>query len=146
VAAEAESEADADEAEEPEAPSAQPVPAPEPVRDPENESQPDDDAEGDPDAEPEQTPPDPGPHPDPDPEEKPTEAGSPSTDELIAQLRAGASQAAANTGGDAAARLVAMNMALDGASREEVEQHLEENFDVGDRDGLLDEVFSRVKA
>ena len=39
-----------------------------------------------------------------------------------------------------------MNMALEGASRDEVEQHLDENFDVADREALLDEVFSRVKA
>ena len=71
-------------------------------------------------------------------------ADSPSTEDLIAQLRGGASETATETGGEEEARLVAMNMALDGASREEVERHLAEGYEIGDPDALLDEVFSRV--
>jgi hypothetical protein len=98
----------------------------------------------------------------PAPEDAPTEAipqpvvaesrEGPSTDELIAQLKAGATDVppaaprdvAADDGGEAAARLVAMNMALDGASREEVDRHLAEGFAVGNRGALIDEVFARV--
>jgi len=84
--------------------------------------------------------------PEPAPEPETVAADKPSTDELIAQLRGGAEAKPApqNKGGDAAARLVAMNMALDGASRDEVDKHLAEGYEVADRQALLDEVFSRV--
>jgi DivIVA domain-containing protein len=42
------------------------------------------------------------------------------------------------------ARLIALNMALNGTSREETDRYLAENFDLGDRQGLLDEVYSSV--
>jgi len=42
------------------------------------------------------------------------------------------------------ARLIALNMALNGTSREETDRYLAENFDLDDRAGLLDEVYSRV--
>jgi hypothetical protein len=40
------------------------------------------------------------------------------------------------------ARLVALNMALDGASRDEVDRYLSENFALSDRSALLDEVYA----
>jgi hypothetical protein len=43
------------------------------------------------------------------------------------------------------ARLIALNMALSGASREEVERHLAENFRLQDRRGLLDEVYASLE-
>jgi DivIVA domain-containing protein len=43
------------------------------------------------------------------------------------------------------ARLVALNMALNGTPREETERYLAENFSLGDRDGLLDEVYASVE-
>lgn len=43
------------------------------------------------------------------------------------------------------ARLVALNMALNGSSREETDQYLAEHFSLGDRDGLLDEVYETVE-
>lgn len=43
------------------------------------------------------------------------------------------------------ARLVALNMALNGSSREETDAYLRENFDLGDRAALLDEVYSTVE-
>ncbi len=45
-------------------------------------------------------------------------------------------------GGDSAegARLIALNMALNGTPREETERYLEENFELGDSAALLDEV------
>lgn len=43
------------------------------------------------------------------------------------------------------ARLIALNMALNGQSREETDRYLSENFDLSDRQGLLDEVYASVE-
>jgi hypothetical protein len=43
------------------------------------------------------------------------------------------------------ARLVALNMALNGTARDETERYLAENFDLPDRQGLLDEVYASVE-
>jgi DivIVA domain-containing protein len=43
------------------------------------------------------------------------------------------------------ARLIALNMALNGTPREETERYLEENFELTDRGGLLDEVYASVE-
>ncbi|MGC2372465.1 MAG: DivIVA domain-containing protein [Solirubrobacteraceae bacterium] len=52
----------------------------------------------------------------------------------------------APAGGDLdGARLVALNMALNGDSREETGQYLAENFDVPDSDRLLDEVYAAIE-
>ena len=42
------------------------------------------------------------------------------------------------------ARLIALNMALNGTPREETARYLEQNFDLDDQDALLDEVYARV--
>jgi DivIVA domain-containing protein len=42
------------------------------------------------------------------------------------------------------ARLIALNMALNGTSREETDRYLAENFDLPDRNALLDDVYARV--
>ena len=42
------------------------------------------------------------------------------------------------------ARLIALNMALNGTPREETERYLAENFELSDRSGLLDEVYASV--
>jgi DivIVA domain-containing protein len=42
------------------------------------------------------------------------------------------------------ARLIALNMALNGSSREETDRYLGENFDLADRQGLLDEVYATI--
>jgi DivIVA domain-containing protein len=42
------------------------------------------------------------------------------------------------------ARLIALNMALNGQSREETDRYLAENFDLADRQSLLDEVYESV--
>jgi hypothetical protein len=42
------------------------------------------------------------------------------------------------------ARIVALDMVLDGKPREEVATHLREEFGLADSDGLLDEVYARV--
>jgi hypothetical protein len=43
------------------------------------------------------------------------------------------------------ARLIALNMALNGTPREETDRYLAENFQLADRDGLLDEVYASVE-
>jgi hypothetical protein len=43
------------------------------------------------------------------------------------------------------ARLVALNMALNGDSREAADRYLAENFDVADRERLLDEVYAAIE-
>jgi len=43
------------------------------------------------------------------------------------------------------ARLVALNMALNGDSREETDRYIAENYEVADRQKLLDEVFAAIK-
>jgi len=47
-------------------------------------------------------------------------------------------------GEDEGARLIALNMALDGRPREETDRYLAENFRLSDRRGLLDEVYDSV--
>ena len=54
-------------------------------------------------------------------------------------------QAASSEGeGTEGARLIALNMALNGTPREETARYLEENFNLEDQDGILDEVYARV--
>jgi DivIVA domain-containing protein len=57
-------------------------------------------------------------------------------------------QPAATNGGDDAegARLIALNMALNGTPREETARYLNENFSLSDAGGLLDEVYSSVES
>lgn len=141
-----------------------PDPVPEPTPDPVPEPTPDPVPERVPDP----TPPDPAPAPDlpdapepappaPEPEIQPPVAvsASASTDDLIAQLRCGSGVAAAANGttvapavsgsDHGAARLVAMNMALDGTSRERIAAQLRTEFgDVADLDGMLDDVLARA--
>jgi DivIVA domain-containing protein len=49
-----------------------------------------------------------------------------------------------NGGDDDGARLIALNMALNGTPRDETDRYLAENFKLTDRRGLLDEVYSSV--
>jgi hypothetical protein len=42
------------------------------------------------------------------------------------------------------ARLVALNMALNGQPREEADKYLAENYELPDREGLLDEVYAAI--
>lgn len=42
------------------------------------------------------------------------------------------------------ARLVALNMALDGADRDEIDRYLSDNFALADREALLDDVYASV--
>jgi outer membrane biosynthesis protein TonB len=126
-----------------------PVTVPEPEPTPVPEPTPDPGPGPDPEPVPEPTP-DPVPEPAPPPDEGDVPSPAPpSTEDLIEQLKAGAAETAGVTttanGGDASgARLVAMKMALDGATREEVGRELE-SYGLPDRESLLDEVFARVK-
>ncbi len=43
------------------------------------------------------------------------------------------------------ARLIALNMALNGTSREQTDRYLTENFELSDRARLLDEVYASVE-
>ena len=43
------------------------------------------------------------------------------------------------------ARLIALNMALNGSSRDDVDRYLGENFNLADRAALLDEVYASVE-
>jgi DivIVA domain-containing protein len=61
-----------------------------------------------------------------------------------------ASETASTVAGDGhddveGARLVALNMALNGTPREETDRYLAENFHLGDRARLLDEVYASVE-
>ena len=84
---------------------------------------------------------------------KPAAARKPTDDELIARLRASAEApeaeeppAPAVSGSEqGAARLVAMNMALDGSSREQIAKQLKAEFgSVEGVDSLLDDVLERA--
>jgi DivIVA domain-containing protein len=57
------------------------------------------------------------------------------------QLQAPAADEPADAEG---ARLIALNMALSGTPRAQADRYLAENFDLDDREGLLDDVYSRV--
>ena len=56
-----------------------------------------------------------------------------------------AEPAAAPAGDLDGARLVALNMALNGESREQAGRYLQENFDLADRERLLDEVYAAIE-
>jgi outer membrane biosynthesis protein TonB len=106
-----------------------------------------------PDPVPEPTPdpvPEPGPQPVPEPTPErvpeptpPPDEGTPPTPEPTEQVAAGAGNGARSSD-IAAARLVAMNMALDGASREDIDAALAADYDLDDRAKLVDEVLAKA--
>jgi DivIVA domain-containing protein len=51
---------------------------------------------------------------------------------------------AATVAGGEGARLIALNMALNGTPREETAKYLAENFELADQDAILDDVYSRA--
>jgi hypothetical protein len=57
----------------------------------------------------------------------------------------GAPQAAGGSGDLDGARLVALNMALNGESREDAERYLAENYELVDRGKLIDEVYAVIE-
>ena len=61
-------------------------------------------------------------------------------------MPAAAPAAQAESSDDAeGARLIALNMALNGTPRDETAKYLSENFSLSDSDGLLDEVYASVE-
>lgn len=114
-----------------------PEPTPDPVPDP---------APG-PSRVPEPTPepsPEPTPERIPEPTPPPDEGTPPTTDPSEgAGARNGDPRSAGAPGDAVAARLVAMNMALDGSSREQIEAALS-SYAVDDRERLVDEVLARA--
>ena len=82
----------------------------------------------------------PEPVPDPTPERIPEPTPVPEVEPEPARVP----EPTPNGGDSQAARLVAMKMALDGASRAEIEAHLAENYELGDSSALLDEVLARA--
>jgi hypothetical protein len=115
-----------------------PVPVPEPTPQPVPEPTPPDPDPGPP------APPVPEPEPPliPEPTPPPDE-GTPPQIESAPEPVAVANGSAPGKSDDAAgARLVAMNMALDGASREEIEGHLAENYELDDAGSLVDDVLA----
>ncbi len=82
------------------------------------------------------------PEPEPEPELDPEPAPEPEPESP------GAPEAPvsppASDGDDAAERLVAMKLAVDGQNRAAIEAQLSERFGAGDRSALLDDVLSRV--
>jgi DivIVA domain-containing protein len=66
-------------------------------------------------------------------------------EELLGAAAAIATPAADGTDDTEGARLIALNMALNGTPREETDRYLAENFQLSDRGGLLDEVYASVE-
>jgi hypothetical protein len=63
-------------------------------------------------------------------------------EEPVSSVAAGPADGSDDTEG---ARLIALNMALNGTPREETDRYLAENFQLTDRRGLLDEVYASVE-
>ncbi len=71
---------------------------------------------------------------------------APEREIIVTEAEFGAAEEApADTDESEGARLIALNMALDGTPREETERYLAENFQVFDRRQLLDEVYASVE-
>ena len=79
---------------------------------------------------------------DAEPEPEPVAAG----DEPVAQDWSSSPEAPSQTTDDIeGARLIALNMALNGTPRDEVDRYLAENFDLSDRAALIEEVYASVE-
>jgi hypothetical protein len=99
---------------------------------------------------PEPTPPapDPVPSPEPVPEPEPPliPEPTPPPDEATPPQVAVADSTNGKATDDAGARLVAMNMALEGSSRDEARSRIEAEYEISDLDSLIDDIYSRVPA
>ena len=91
--------------------------------------------------------PEPGPAALSEPFEESAEVTVVAAGEILSDAPAEPASAAAHTNGgdDDGARLIALNMALNGTPREQTDRYLAENFKLTDRRGLLDEVYSSVE-
>ena len=85
------------------------------------------------------------PEPEPEPEPEPVAATEPEEEEEEDLQPAPAAAAAPGaSGGPEGARLVALNMALNGTPREEAARYLADNFQLEDQEAILDDVYSKV--
>jgi cell division septum initiation protein DivIVA len=92
----------------------------------------------------------PAPEPEPQPKPEPVREAEP---ELVARPEAKAEPELVAEGkpepaggsDDESARLIALNMALNGSSREEVDRYLRENYELADQGKLVDDVFASVE-
>ena len=81
----------------------------------------------------------------PEPEAPPEpEPAPPPVEQPPAAEPAAAAQGGRSIRGAEGARLIALNMALNGTPRDETARYLEQNFELDDQDALLDEVYARV--
>ena len=83
----------------------------------------------------------------PEPEPEPVEEKEPTVEEKepkVEEKEPTVEEPAGDGGDSEGARLIALNMALNGTPREETDRYLAENFDLPDRGSLLDEVYARV--
>ena len=96
---------------------------------------------------PEPTPepvPEPTPEPVPEPTPEPVPEPTPPVETPAASETAEANGDARGDDDDAAARLVAMKLALEGTSRDDAREQLAAEYEVADLDGLLDDVYSKA--
>jgi DivIVA domain-containing protein len=83
--------------------------------------------------------------PEPEPEPEPAATAEPEEEEEPVEAPAPAAAAAPGaSGGPEGARLVALNMALNGTPREEAARYLADNFQLEDQEAILDDVYSKV--
>src|SRR6266508_1747010 len=80
-------------------------------------------------------------HPAPEPQPQPAPPANPAPAPEPRLQESGSGEA---NGDDAAARLVAMKLAIDGRGREEIEAELTQKFGPSDRSALLDDVLFRA--
>lgn len=79
-------------------------------------------------------------------EAAPAESSAPAEAAVFEEAPAAPAAAAGGGDGDVeGARLIALNMALNGTAREETDRYLTENFDLSDQGALLDEVYASVE-
>ena len=88
--------------------------------------------------------PEPGPQPVPEPTPPPTPEPEPLPTPEPQPPTVPDQPAAANGADEQAARLVALKMALDGSSREDVERRLADEYGLADSSTLVEDVFSRA--
>jgi hypothetical protein len=81
-----------------------------------------------------------------EPEPEPVAAAEPEEEEEEEDFEPAPAAAAAPgaSGGPEGARLVALNMALNGTPREEAARYLADNFQLEDQEAILDDVYSKV--
>jgi hypothetical protein len=88
---------------------------------------------------------DPMPEPEPAPEAEDFAAAAPEPEPAEPEPEpAPVPATAAAPADEAGARIIALNMALGGSSREETAAYLEENFSLADPGALLDDVYAKV--